>query len=217
MNDVTTSVGPSNHFQYTYQLAPTLQTHGLGFCLGTQYQLATSSQSWNKLVSQYQFCPGGVAAAPPAGARVLPVPAVLAGMWWETHGVDVLPRPRPRIAPGYALAGNPAYLETNAPLTATFGSPTPIGTLSVTAHGTIWANWGDGSGWTGPYDIPGAPWPTGRITHVWTTASTYDVVVQERWTATWSLAGSGGGLTGLTTESALPAFSVRQLESVRNR
>jgi hypothetical protein len=129
----------------------------------------------------------------------------------------MLPRPTPYIAPGYALTGNPGYLQTNAPTTQTFSAATPAGTLSITAEGSFLVNWGDGSGWTGPYDSPGAPWPTGQITHVWEDVGTYDVVTAEYWNATWSLAGQTGTLSALETYGSIPTFQVRQLEAVRNR
>lgn len=129
----------------------------------------------------------------------------------------MLPHPAPHIAPGYALTGNPGYLQTNAPVARTFTAATPVGTLTITAQGSFVVNWGDGSGWTGPYRTPGAPWPNGQITHVWENVGTYDVVAVESWTATWSLAGQTGTLTKLETSGSIPAFQVRQLESVRNR
>jgi hypothetical protein len=129
----------------------------------------------------------------------------------------MLPRPAPYVAPGYALTGNAGYLQTNAPMTRSFTATTPAGALSITAQGSFLVNWGDGSGWTGPYRTPGAPWPSGQITHVWENVGTYDVVAVESWTATWSLAGQTGTLTALETFGSIPAFQVRQLEAVRNR
>jgi hypothetical protein len=159
----------------------------------------------------------GAPAATPAAAPAPPPPSAIAASWWQVNGEDLLPRPAPYIAPGYALAGNPGYLQTNAPITQTFTASTPAGTLTITARGTFLVNWGDGTGWTGPYSTPGAPWPEGQITHVWEDVGTYDVVAVEYWTATWSLAGQGGTLTSLETYGSIPAFQVRQLEAVRNR
>ncbi|MGH9067039.1 MAG: hypothetical protein ACRD0J_06075 [Acidimicrobiales bacterium] len=220
---------------------PAIAPSGGSFCVITQYKGyptpappgalggAFSSQ-WQAVLNHFQLCPVGTkapgasgsapgagGAAPPPGARVVVPPALIAATYWQAHGQNLLPRPRPEVAPGYALTGERAYMETGAPLTATFTDATPAGTLTITASGALYVDWGDGGGWTGPFRFPGRPWPGGRITHVYTQVGTYAVVVQERWTATWSLAGQGGGLAGLATEGSLPAFPARQLQSVRNR
>jgi hypothetical protein len=78
-------------------------------------------------------------------------------------------------------------------------------------------DWGDGSGWQGPYDNPGAPWPGGQITHSWIDVGHYEVRVAEVWTATWSLAGAQGSLAALRTQGSIPNFEIRQLQSIRNR
>jgi hypothetical protein len=160
-------------------------------------------------------------AAPPTTAPPAPTPATapstIAATWWQVNGEDILPRPAPYIAPGYALTGNPGYLQANAPTNQSFTASTPAGTLSITAQGSFLVDWGDGSGWTGPYDTPGAPWPTGQITHVWEDVGNYDVVTAEYWTATWSLAGQTGTLSALETYGSIPTFQVRELEAVRNR
>ncbi|MGH9071548.1 MAG: hypothetical protein ACRDX8_10395, partial [Acidimicrobiales bacterium] len=76
--------------------------------------------------------------------------------------------------------------------------------------------WGDGDSNDGPYDSAGGPYPNGTITHYWDYDGTYDIVVDEDWTATWTLAGASGTLTGLQTEGTIPNFRVSQVESVRN-
>jgi hypothetical protein len=166
------------------------------------------------LLTYYQVCPG--AQPTPAGAAPLP-PGAIAGTFWAQHGVDLLGRPAPSIAPGYALAGKLGYLETHAPTTKQFSNPTPLGVLTISASGTFLVDWGDGTGQQGPYDTAGAPWPDGQITHAWDDIGHYDVNVVEVWSATWSLAGAHGTLAALRTEGTIPNFEVRQLESVRNR
>src|SRR2546421_395935 len=158
------------------------------------------------------------AAAPPGrrGAPPLP-PAAVAGSFWSLHGADLLGRPAPSIAPGYALAGKLGYLETHAQTERQFSNPTPLGPLTISARGTFLVDWGDGTGQQGPYDTAGAPWPDGHITHSWDDIGRYDVRVVEVWTATSSLAGTHGSLAALRTEGAIQRFEVRQLESVRNR
>lgn len=209
-----------------YATMPEVRDSPVGQCLYTQYtpepsQAAATANSadsfdWQQVSLQYPPCPGPApsgAGGPPAVAP----PGAVAASFWQDHGVNLLSRPGPHIAPGYALTGNPGYLETGAQLAQSFSDPTPAGTLDISAHGQLYVDWGDGSGWSGPYDTPGAPWPTGTITHVWADVGRYDVVVQERWSATWSLGGASGSLTSLQTQGSIPAFEVRQLESVRNR
>ncbi len=139
----------------------------------------------------------------------------MAASYWSTHGQDLLAVPKPYIAPGYALTGLPGYLQTGAPVAQHFGGSTPLGALSITAHGTFVVDWGDGQSAT--FTIPGGPYPTGTITHTWDMVGTYEVSVTEDWTATWSLGGQQGTLGALHTRGAIPAFQARQLESVRNR
>jgi hypothetical protein len=169
-----------------------------GFDLGQE-------ERWRTLVSQYPLC---------AGAE-LPQqdPAVLAQLFW---GEVLLPRPVPRIEPGWAMTGRLAYLETQAPLTQTFTRDTPLGPLTITATGSFLVDWGDGTS-TGPHAYAGAPWPDGRITHGYTDAGTVNVVLTERWQATWSLAGRTGTLTALQTEGRIQDLPVREVQAVRNR
>ncbi|HZU72083.1 MAG TPA: hypothetical protein VE990_04860 [Acidimicrobiales bacterium] len=167
---------------------------------------------WQVLLSQWGPCPG---VQLPAGMNV--PPALIAATFWDQHGQDLLARPAPRIQPGYALAGKTAYLEAQSPTSQTFNNPTGAGGLVITAAGTFYVDWGDGSPMAGPFADAGGPYPSGDITHTWTTAGSYTVTVYEKWTAHWSLNGHQGTLTTLRTVGSLPAFQVRQLESVRNR
>ena len=144
-------------------------------------------------------------------------PAAEAASFWRVVGEDLLPKPAPRIAPGYMLAGKLAYLETNSVPTAHFEHDTPLGLLTIDATSTLFVDWGDGDGLDGPHAGPGRPWPDGTITHSWTTADAYDIRVLQRWTATWRLGdGTPGQLVGLTTEGVIDDFEVRQLQAVRN-
>lgn len=164
---------------------------------------------WLMLTRNYQLC-GGV-ERPPGN------PVVEAADYWRQIGEDLLPKPQPQIAPGYMLAGKLGYLEANSPSTARFEHDTALGRLIINAENDVWVDWDDGGGLTGPHDGPGAPWPSGTITHFWTDARTYDVRVVQRWTATWELAGRRGQLAGLATEGLIDDFEVRQLQAVRNR
>lgn len=130
----------------------------------------------------------------------------------------VPPGPDPWIAPGFALSGKRAFLETRAPLSVPQAHPTPMGTLEVTLKATSFeVDWGDGSGSDqGPFAAPGQPWPDGTARHTYTDVNRYDVVVTQSWDAQWRLAGQAGVLRGLTSIDRLEDFEVRQLQAVRN-
>lgn len=157
----------------------------------------------------YQRCPSG------AGPET--TPALEAVSFWRVTGEDMLPKPSPRIAPGYMLAGKLAYLEAGSQPTARFEHPTPLGTLVIEATSLLFVDWGDGPGLDGPHVGPGGPWPDGNVTHFWTTTDRYDIRVIQRWTARWTLAGATGTLQGLETQGLIDDFEVRQLQAVRNR
>ncbi len=170
----------------------------------TAFDLAQEPR-WRTLVAQYAICPG--AELPQTD------PAVLALVFW---GEVLLPKPVPRIEPGWAMTGRLANLETQAPMTQTFTRDTPLGPLTITATGHFLVDWGDGTR-TGPHEYAGAPWPDGRITHGYTTARTVDVVVTEQWRATWTLGARTGTLTALSTEGSIQDLPVREVQAVRNR
>lgn len=130
----------------------------------------------------------------------------------------VPPGPDPWVAPGYALTGKPAFLETRAPTRAPVRYDTPLGPLEVTLRATEFAvDWGDRSTTDdGPFPAPGRPWPDGTARHTYTDADRYDVVVTQVWNAEWRLAGETGTVNGLTSVGRLDAFEARQLQAVRN-
>lgn len=160
---------------------------------------------------------GAVSLPPCRRARHVPVPidpAALALQFWKTIP---LPVPNPSIPPGYAITGKPAYLVTHgqtAPGPYVFN--TPIGTLTISPHGEYSVDWGDGTAptWTGPYSSEGQAWPNGDITHTYDFVGSYNVVIDETWTATWSLAGASGNLAGLRTTATITAFPVHQVQAV---
>jgi hypothetical protein len=161
---------------------------------------------WRTLAANYPLCPD---------AQVPQVsPATWALQFW---GEVLLPKPAPRIAPGFAITGKTAYLETGGTMTGTYTRDTPLGPLTLQTIGRFFIDWGDGSPLAGPFEDVGGPWPTGRLTHVYTDVGAIDVVVTERWTATWRLGGEGGALLGLRTEGRIDDFPVQELQAVRNR
>ncbi|HEX8769404.1 MAG TPA: hypothetical protein VF711_01405 [Acidimicrobiales bacterium] len=140
-------------------------------------------------------------------------PAQVAARYWEEIP---LPSPQPAIAPGWAISGKLAYLETQGERTRTYYNDTPLGRLEIVATGTYDVDWGDGTG-TQIFDVEGEPWPNGVITHDYQWADHYDVVVTEHWSATWHLGGASGDLHRLRTEGRIDDFEVRQIQAVRQR
>ena len=135
----------------------------------------------------------------------------MAVRYWQ----DVpLPAPAPHIAPGRAITGMFAYLETRGSTTHTYTEPnTPFGPLQIVAQGAYYVDWGDGTS-TGPHPDEGGPWPDGRITHEYLRVGAYDVVVTERWTATWSFGAESGSLDELRTVGRIDDFPVEQIQAV---
>jgi hypothetical protein len=125
-----------------------------------------------------------------------------------------LPKPQPFIAPGRAITGLLAYLETRGTTTHTYSEPdTPFGPLTIVATGRYYVDWGDGTH-SGPHSREGEPWPDGQITHQYINVGAYDVVVTERWTAKWSLGSASGTLDELRTVGRIDDFPVQQIQAV---
>ena len=91
---------------------------------------------------------------------------------------------RPACLPGYRRHPRPGSLSTK----------TPLGPLSITAHGSYVIDWGDGTSptWNGPYQQEGLPYPNGIVIHTYDNVGTVTVTVQEVWTATWRLGAATG-------------------------
>lgn len=136
-----------------------------------------------------------------------------AARYWEQIP---LPRPAPAIAPGRAITGKLAYLETNGELAHAYAHSTVLGPLNIVAHGSYTVEWGDGTT-TGPHSFEGKPWPDGQITHDYLNVGSYNVVVTEKWTADWSLGGESGTLRTLQTTGAINDFPVQQIQAVIGR
>ena len=159
-----------------------------------------------KLLQTYGLCPA--TPVPPALAAN---PVVLAEQFWQTIP---LPSPRPAVPPGFAVTGKPAYLVTNGTTAPhPWTEQTPLGTLSVSAHGTYLVEWGDGAN-GGPYPTEGLPYPDGTITHTYDTIGRVDITVTEAWSATWRLGAAGGTLQQLQTVGRLTGFPVEQIQAV---
>ena len=125
-----------------------------------------------------------------------------------------LPKPEPHIAPGRAITGKYADLETRATTSHMFTQDdTPFGPLRIAATGRYYVDWGDGTT-TGPHPTEGLPWPDGAIKHEYLQVGTYDVVVTERWTATWHFGTESGSLSELRTTGRIDDFPVQQIQAV---
>ncbi len=158
---------------------------------------------WEEFLTSGHLCPDqpGVPAVSP---RVLAI-----GFWQDIP----LPKPAPSIAPGWAITGKTAYLETHGERRHDYSRGTPFGSLGLTATGQYSVDWGDGET-TGPYDVEGRAWPDGRITHTYINVGHYNIVVTEKWSSTWHLGGESGDLSGLETEGVIDNFRVEQVQAV---
>ena len=156
--------------------------------------------------ADYRMCPS-------TGGDAELDPVVIAIRAWQ----DIpLPKPNPHIAPGWAITGKYAYLETRGERQHTYTTDTPLGPLTLEATGRYYVDWGDGTT-DGPYSVEGRPWPDGEITHTYIDVGTYDVVVTQEWSSTWSIGPFGGTLGGLRTEGTIPDFRVEQIQVVVGR
>jgi hypothetical protein len=144
----------------------------------------------------------------------LPAPVETPSMVARRHWEQVpLPKPQPRIAPGRAITGKLAYLETRGAISHTYTNDTAFGPLVIVATGSYVIDWGDGEK-SGPYSFEGKPWPDGLITHDYLNVGSYDIIVTERWTATWRLGGESGVLRTLQTTGRIDDFPVEQIQAV---
>ncbi|MGH9281204.1 MAG: hypothetical protein ACRD12_24365 [Acidimicrobiales bacterium] len=160
----------------------------------------------SNLYTDYPPCP-----LEPGTPANLDTPQAFAARFWETVP---LPRPNPYIAPGWAITGKLAYVETRGKVSETYtNANTPFGTLEITATGRYYVDWGDGEA-SGPHSMEGKPWPEGQITHDYIWARTYDIVVTERWTATWRFGSNTGVLRELRTTGRIDDFPARQIQVV---
>lgn len=150
----------------------------------------------------------------PAPVRRAASPASPAAVLAERFLQEVpLPAPVPKIAPGRAITGLPAFLETNGATTHAFSRTTPFGAMAIAAAGQYRVDWGDGTT-TGPHAIEGMPWPEGQIAHTYQNVGAYDVTVTQEWTATWQVGDQSGVIDGLATTARIGSFPVGQIQSV---
>lgn len=171
-------------------------------------------EAHGNVYAEYPPCPQSpVQPTQPGDPQPSLTEAMVAAQHWERV---YLPVPAPSIAPGRAITGKRAYLETRGKLQHTYTNSTVFGPLTINATGSYTVTWGDGAT-DGPYAVEGIAWPSGQITHEYQTVGHYDVVVTERWTATWSLNGKSGVLRALQTNGRIEDFPVEQIQAVIGR
>jgi hypothetical protein len=119
--------------------------------------------------------------------------------------------------PGGALAGLPAYFVVRPPTSLKpqpFGGPEVTETITIAPRHYSWT-WGDGSPVT-KTDDAGAPYPTGTLTHTYTTSARVDGELTTQWSATYTIAVAGrvfgpydatGGLVAHTQSFAVTVDS----------
>ena len=161
-------------------------------------------------------CPGDAAAA---------VPPVVLRDAVRASVVGQLPRPEPRIPPGFALAGLETFLDFGLDhgLAYEQAETISIGPFSfavvINATGETTVDWGDG---TPPitYDVPGGPYPDGQIRHTYRDASTVTVTVTDNWVIDFRATTAGGAVLIDTViaeldEVVIEDFEVREFRAVR--
>lgn len=186
-------------------------------CVTTGYRQVPSGGSplassipdvdFNNIFGEFPPCPRPPRAS---GGAEPTTPSEFAVSFWEEIP---LPAPDPSIAPGRAITGLAAFLETNGATDASFSLFTPLGLLEIGARGAYEVDWGDGTR-SGPFDFEGDPWPDGAITHTYQLVGSYDVEVTQAWVADWKIGAESGVLTGLSTTGRIEDFPVGQVQAV---
>jgi len=168
--------------------------------------------NYRDVLEDYPPCP--LQPLPPGSVAPVETKAMVAARAWEQR--VPLPKPQPKIAPGRAITGKLAYLETKGQISHNYTEDTVFGPLIITAQGSYTVAWGDGAT-TGPHGFEGLAWPSGEITHDYLDVGAYDIVVTEKWTATWALDGESGVLRTLQTTGRIDNFPVEQIQAVIGR
>ena len=176
------------------------------------FGLPDTEQTSGSVSGLYETAPPCPPSASEASSSAVTPYELALGHWARIP----LPRPRPAIAPGRAITGKLAYLETAGQTTHVYRADTVFGLLEITAAGSHYVDWGDGET-TGPYATEGTPWPNGNITHEYGVTGWYDVVVTTRWTATWRLGEHRGPLPPNETLGRIDDFPVQEIQAVVGR
>lgn len=175
-------------------------------------------------IAAFGLCPdsGGSSVAPDDGAgdggttlTHAELERTATEVWVEVP----LATPQPQIAPGWMLVGKWAFLEPGTSLGPVSSSTdTPVGLLELEADSYYLVDWGDPADpGVRTYHVEGAPWPDGRITHLYQHAGSYDITVEQVWEARWRVAGGDWNPIDLTRQrvGTIDAFEVTELQAVR--
>lgn len=166
-----------------------------------------------RLADRYPLCPD---SDPLPSA---PAPNVLADGFWQDQ--VPLPRPEPTVQPDNGITGIPVYLQIGGPQQGSWRFETFGIEIVIDATSTYDVDWGDGTVQRG-ITSQGGPYPDGDIVHGYRDKGTYDIVVTQRWTATWTARGngvdSGGAIADvLQTVGIVDDFVVSEVQAVRER
>jgi hypothetical protein len=134
-----------------------------------------------------------------------------------------MPIPDPHIAPGRAITGLRAFLETG--IDAESVAPIVVDVLAGTVMidprpSEVEVDWGDG---THPlvYEGEAGPWPDGEVVYAYVERGLVTVRVLQRWDAHWSYEGllghREGVVSGLWSYGEITDFPVNEVQAVRER
>ncbi len=187
-------------------LVPTVVNSSGGASLGAAADMLVQRY----LINKYGICKAG------SGTAVNVVtPSDVALSVWDQQIVRQLPSPAPTLPPGYGVVGIEGFLLSNDSNLARFSVPTVLGQMSISAVGSYMVSFDGGQAFEGPYQTPGASWPTGGIGHMFSQAGPHELIDQENWSGTWSLDGASGSLPQLETVGYLQNLNVYSLVALR--
>lgn len=211
---VATPVSHPGEAPPTHLVAVLLNQNGV-MCVGQAWRPGLETEATNfefemaalRMLVNHSWCAGS--------APVTVSPAAAAQIAWER--LVRLEKPSPRIQPGEAITGKPAYLEIGGSRTGSWHFDEFGFGIDLSATSTYEVDWGDGTTSHGVTSI-GGPWPSGDVRHVYTDAGRFTVTVRQVWSATYVINGSGGTVPGtLRTQGTIADFPVVEVQAVRNR
>ncbi len=172
--------------------------------------LASAEVVQRYLVNIFGVCKSG------SGRAVhIPTPSEVADSEWSTQLIKQLPMPFPTIPPGYGVVGITSYLLSGDSRHASLSATSPLGELTISATSTYSVSFDGGYQYFGPFQVTGAPFPTGGIDHMWLKSGPHWVIVLQNWTGTWNLDGQSGTLPTLQTRGDIANFLVTGLVALR--
>lgn len=166
----------------------------------------------------YQALCHGVPSVPGDPCPAAPPPAVTTPNLIQIPGDNLLlegdlPLAQPQIAPGRAITGLRSYLVISGDTQYGASRSDGIGFVyyDCNRQNTVHVDWGDHT--DEPFDNPGAPYPTGTVTHVYQTVGDYDVTVTTNWNCDYTQNGVPFQKQ-LNKTAVLPKFPVLQVQAI---